>query len=57
VLDKRESASRPNVGIVRFKTTGFNEHGTVVIEFTRTIMVYKRGEVPSSARVRPPEPR
>ena len=50
VLDKRESASRPNVGIVRFKTTGFNEHGTVVIEFKRTIMVYKREHAPATLR-------
>ena len=57
VLEKRESASRPNVGIVRFKTTGFNEHGTVVIEFKRTILVYKRGQFPPTLRVRPPEPR
>ena len=57
VLEKRESASRPNVGIVRVKTTGFNEHGTVIIEFKRTIMVYKRGQVPPTLRVRPPEPR
>ena len=57
VLEKRESSSRPNVGIVRFRTTGFNEHGTVVIEFKRTVMVYKRGEVPPISRVRPPEPK
>jgi acyl dehydratase len=57
VLEKRESASRPNVGIVRVKTTGFNEHGTIVIEFKRTIMVYKRGEVPPTLQVRPPEPK
>jgi acyl dehydratase len=56
VLEKRESRSRPNVGIVRFKTTGFTQDGTVVIEFTRTVMVYKRGHVPESARSRPPEP-
>lgn len=56
VLDKRESSSRPNVGIVRFKTTGFNEQGTVVIEFTRTIMVYKRGHAPATLRTGPPEP-
>ena len=48
VLDKRESVSRPNVGIVGFKTTGFNEHGTVVIEFKRTIMVYKREHAPAT---------
>ena len=46
VLEKRESKSRPNVGIVRFKTTGFSQDGTVVIEFKRTVMIYKRGHVP-----------
>ena len=55
VLEKRESASRPNVGIVKVKTTGFNQDGKVVIEFKRTFMVYKRGEVPETARVRPPQ--
>ena len=53
VLEKRESKSRPNVGIVRVKTTGLNQHGTVVIEFTRTFMVYKRGQVPDTLRPRP----
>ncbi len=47
VLEKRESKSRPTVGIVAFKTTGFNQDGTVVIEFKRTVMVYKRGHVPN----------
>ncbi len=51
VLDKRESRSRPHMGIVRFKTTGFNQDGKVVIEFKRTVMVYRRGHVP---RVEPP---
>jgi acyl dehydratase len=46
VLDTRESRSRPNQGIVRVKTTGMNQHGAVVIEFTRTFMVWKRGYVP-----------
>jgi acyl dehydratase len=46
VLEKRESKSRPNVGILRFKTTGFTQEGTVVIEFKRTVMIYKRGHVP-----------
>jgi acyl dehydratase len=56
VLEKRESASRPNVGIVRFKTTGFNQDGTVVIEFKRTVMVYKRGHVPETDRRRGASP-
>ena len=46
VLDKRESKSRSNVGIVTVKTTGFNQNGTVVIAFKRTVMVYKRGQAP-----------
>jgi itaconyl-CoA hydratase len=46
VLEKRESKSRPNVGIVRVKTTGLNQNGSVVIEFNRTFMVYKRGRGP-----------
>jgi len=48
VLEKRESKSRSNVGIVRVKTTGFKQDGTVVLEFKRTFMVYKRGCVPHS---------
>ena len=57
VLEKRESRSRSNVGIVRVKTTGFNQDGTVVIDFKRTFMVYKRGHVPETARSRAPQPR
>jgi acyl dehydratase len=46
VIETRPSASRPTVGIVRVKTTGVNQDGTPVIEFTRTFMVWKRGHVP-----------
>lgn len=46
VLEKRESKSRPDVGIVRVKTTGFNQEGKVVITFLRTVMVYKQGHAP-----------
>jgi acyl dehydratase len=46
VLDTRESKSRPHAGIVRVKTTGLNQEGKTVIEFTRTFMVWKRGHVP-----------
>ncbi len=48
VLEKRQSKSRPNAGIVRFKTTGYKQDGTIVIEFKRTVMVYRRGHVPQS---------
>jgi itaconyl-CoA hydratase len=46
VLSRRESKSRPNMGIVEIKTQGFKPDGTVVIEFRRTILVYKRGHEP-----------
>jgi acyl dehydratase len=52
VLETRESKSRPNVGIVRVRTTGANQHGTPVIVFTRTFMVWKRGHVPADGRAR-----
>ena len=44
VLEKRESKSRPNAGIVRFKHTGRKPDGTVVIEFERTAMFLKKGQ-------------
>ena len=50
VLEIRESKSRPKVGIVRVKTTGVNQNGQAVIEFGRTFMVWKRGNVPRRAR-------
>jgi itaconyl-CoA hydratase len=55
VLEKRESRSRPDVGIVKVRTTGFNQDGTVVISFERTIMVYKKGHAPEIARLTPDE--
>ena len=42
VLSRRESKSRPHMGLVEIKTTGFKQDGTVVMEFRRTILVYKR---------------
>jgi itaconyl-CoA hydratase len=46
VLSTRESKSRPHMGIVEIKTTGFKQDGVVVMEFRRTILVYKRGHAP-----------
>ena len=53
VLEARESKSRPNVGIVTVKTIGYNQDGTVVITFKRTVMVYKRGKAPQIPRLTP----
>ena len=53
VLEKRESKSRANVGIVKVKTTGYNHEGKIVIEFKRTILVFKRGQAPKITRLTP----
>lgn len=42
VMDKRESRSRPNAGIVRFRHTGRNQDGVVVVEFERSALILKR---------------
>jgi itaconyl-CoA hydratase len=49
ILAKRESRSRPHMGLVEVKTSGFNQDGKVVIVFRRNIMVYKRGQGPQIA--------
>lgn len=48
LLEKRESKSRPNVGIIKVKTYGYNQDGKIVIEFLRTMMVYKREHAPDA---------
>src|SRR5918993_4186207 len=55
VLERRESKSRPNVGIVKVRTTGFNQAGKTVITFERTVMVYKRDRAPKVRRITGPE--
>jgi itaconyl-CoA hydratase len=52
VLEKRESKSRPNVGIVKVRTIGFNQDNVEVITYLRTFMVYRRGHLPKTARDR-----
>jgi itaconyl-CoA hydratase len=51
VLEKRESRSRPQVGIVVVRTTGYNQDGETVIEFKRTVMVYKKDHAPKIPHV------
>ena len=53
VIERRESRSRPNAGIVKVRTMGFKQDGTIVITFQRTVMVYRRGHVPSVATPAP----
>lgn len=42
VLEKRESKSRPEAGIIKARTTGFNQDKKTAIEFIRNFMVYKK---------------
>jgi acyl dehydratase len=48
VLSARESKSRPHMGVVEVKSTGFKQDGTVVMTFRRTVLVYKRASVPET---------
>ncbi|TDD70719.1 MaoC family dehydratase [Jiangella aurantiaca] len=43
VLEKRDSKSRPQAGIVAVKTRALNQHGHEVLSFVRTFYVHKRG--------------
>ena len=42
VLAVRESRSRPETGIVKVRTEGYNQDDVVVISFERTVLVYTR---------------
>ncbi|MCW3002890.1 MAG: MaoC family dehydratase [Conexibacter sp.] len=52
VLELRESATRPTVGIVGIRTRGVNQRGETVIEFKRTFMAYRR-DAPEAAPLFP----
>ncbi len=48
VLEARESGSRPGQGIVKVKTRGYNQRGEIVIEYVRSVMVWKRAHAPNN---------
>ena len=50
VLDKRESSSKPDRGVVTVETKGFNQRGEEVCYFRRKVMVWKRDAAPPRAR-------
>jgi len=58
VLDKRESASRDDRGVVHVETRGYNQDGTVVCIFRRTVMVPKQSYLDARGGDQPgrPEP-
>ena len=53
ILETRASKSRPGQGIVRVETTGFNQDGTIVIRFERSLLVHSRATAPKRARPTP----
>ncbi len=55
VLERRESKSRPGMGIVRFRTRGINQDGLIVLDYTRSVMVWRREAAPAVDLF--PEPR
>jgi itaconyl-CoA hydratase len=42
VLEKRDSRSKPDRGIVRLKHTGKNQTGSIVVEIERTVLFKKK---------------
>lgn len=42
VIEKRESRSQPDRGIIRLKHTGRKQDGTVVVELERTVLFLKK---------------
>ena len=55
VLAKRESKSKPAVGIVTVATEGFNQNGVIVVSYERSFMVYRQGHGPALESARPDE--
>jgi acyl dehydratase len=50
VLGKRESATKPDRGIVTVETKGINHRGEEVCYFRRRVMVWKRDSAPARER-------
>jgi itaconyl-CoA hydratase len=48
VLDIRESRSRPGQGIVKFRSRGIKQDGTIVMDYVRSVMVWKRASAPNN---------
>ncbi len=42
VIDKRESRSKPDRGIIKLRHVGRNQDGVAVIEFVRTVLFLKK---------------
>jgi itaconyl-CoA hydratase len=47
VMEVRESKSRPDSGIVKVRTLGIKQDGSIVIEYSRSVMVWKKSHAPN----------
>jgi itaconyl-CoA hydratase len=58
IVDKRESNSRPNEGILTVDTRAYNQHRELVVSYRRNLLVYKRtAETPYAAAGYAPKPK
>lgn len=48
VLEKRESRTRPEQGIVKVETRGFKQDASLVIRYRRSVMVWKHAHAPAN---------
>jgi acyl dehydratase len=46
VLEVRESKSKPQWGIVKVRTRGVQQDGKIVIDYVRSVMVWKKAHAP-----------
>ncbi len=49
VLTKRESSSRPQQGIVKVRTKGINQEGRIVMDFSRSFLIWKSAYAPAAS--------
>lgn len=47
VVEVRESKSRPDSGIVKVRTLGIKQDGNIVMEYSRSVMVWKKSHAPN----------
>lgn len=46
IVDKKESHSRPDQGIIKVETRSRNQFGELVLSYERTFLIYKKGQGP-----------
>ena len=47
VLEKRESRSNPKRGVVKVRTRGIQQEGRIVIDYVRSVLVWKKAHAPT----------